>query len=292
MRRTALIATMAALTVVPAMANVNIGDPAPSISAGSWFNLPEGLSSLTSKHLKGRIVMVEFWATWCKPCRAGIPHLVDMQRKYKNKGLVLVALSYEPGSKVGPFVGQNDMSYIVGAEADSMQDAFGIRGYPTAILIDPDGKVAWKGHPLDAEEVIERLLRTKPPRAVGALGVDAAKRDLQNADQLLKNGQYARAMSAYEEITRDFAGTHVAVQAHAQIRKMNSDPRIMEAIRKDEAQIVAGHRLSIARKLAGNGAETDAARQYKQIIEEFPDSTHAEVARIELARLNVGAPDS
>ena len=59
-----MIAAIAALTAVPAMAGVNVGDPAPPISAGSWYNLPKGIKSLTSKHLKGQLIMVEFWATW------------------------------------------------------------------------------------------------------------------------------------------------------------------------------------------------------------------------------------
>lgn len=48
----------------PVMAGVKVGDASPVISAGSWFNLPKGIESLTPAHLKGQIVMVEFWATW------------------------------------------------------------------------------------------------------------------------------------------------------------------------------------------------------------------------------------
>ena len=66
-----------------------------------------------------------------------------MQEKYKKKGLVLVALSYEPKALVAPYVTKHNMSYIVGADAKNTKEAFGIDGYPTAFLIDPDGKVAW-----------------------------------------------------------------------------------------------------------------------------------------------------
>ncbi|OWY70883.1 hypothetical protein B7486_14890 [cyanobacterium TDX16] len=65
MRRHLLLTSiLAAGLASPATAGVKIGDEAPAISAGSWFNLPKGIESLTPAHLKGQIVMVEFWATW------------------------------------------------------------------------------------------------------------------------------------------------------------------------------------------------------------------------------------
>lgn len=65
MTRSGMIASALVLALAaPGLAGVRVGDKAPSVSAGSWYNLPKGIKSLTPAHLKGQIVMVEFWATW------------------------------------------------------------------------------------------------------------------------------------------------------------------------------------------------------------------------------------
>jgi hypothetical protein len=65
-QRTVAALVVAALTALPAVASakVNVGDTAPEIKAASWYNLPEGVKSLSLKDLKGQVVMIEFWATW------------------------------------------------------------------------------------------------------------------------------------------------------------------------------------------------------------------------------------
>lgn len=211
-----------------------------------------------------------------------------MQKKYKDKGVVLVALSYEPGEKVGPYVKNNKMSYIVGGDAMSTKDAYGINGFPTAFLVDPDGKIAWVGHPMEAEPAIEKLLKQKPPRGKGVLGDEAAKAALKKADNLYKKGRYSKSLSAYEKIVRDFSGTKGAKMARTKIKKMKADAAIMSAIRTEEANKNAKRWLDMAKTLADNGAENDAIRYYRKITEKYPDSDYAETARKELARLEGG----
>jgi thiol-disulfide isomerase/thioredoxin len=101
---------------------------------------------------KGRVVLVNFWATWCEPCRIEIPWLIEMQQKYGPKGFVIVgiALDEEGKSVVAPFVAKerfdvNDqklpMSYKILIGNDDAADKFGgLFGYPTSILISRDGK--------------------------------------------------------------------------------------------------------------------------------------------------------
>jgi hypothetical protein len=66
MRNRNRIAAMAAalFAAAPALAEVNVGDKAPSIRVGAWYNLPKGVSGLQDQHMRGQILMVEFWATW------------------------------------------------------------------------------------------------------------------------------------------------------------------------------------------------------------------------------------
>ncbi|MCG8409604.1 MAG: hypothetical protein MI923_30730 [Phycisphaerales bacterium] len=62
--RALLLSGILALTASPVFAAANVGDKAPKIDAGAWFNLPKGMKSINPKHLKGQIVLLEFWATW------------------------------------------------------------------------------------------------------------------------------------------------------------------------------------------------------------------------------------
>jgi thiol-disulfide isomerase/thioredoxin len=101
---------------------------------------------------KGKVVLVNFWATWCEPCRVEIPWLIEMQKRYGDKGFVIlgIALDEEGKSVVAPFVAKErfdvngqklPMSYPILIGNDDAADKFGgLFGYPTSVLISRDGK--------------------------------------------------------------------------------------------------------------------------------------------------------
>ena len=118
----------------------------------------------------GTVYVVEFWATWCPPCKISIPHLTNLQKKYKDKGVVFVGVSDESVDVVKPFVKEigDTMDYNVasdtqGAVLNGYMAAFRQKGIPTAFVVDAAGKVAWFGHPLDEqfEKAIERAIAAK-----------------------------------------------------------------------------------------------------------------------------------
>ena len=103
---------------------------------------------------KGKVVLVNFWATWCEPCRVEIPWLIEMQEKYKDKGFTVVgiAMDEEGKSVVAPFVAKEQfdvaggkkatMSYPIVIGSDMVAEKFGgLLGYPTSILISREGKI-------------------------------------------------------------------------------------------------------------------------------------------------------
>lgn len=115
----------------------------------------------------GQLYIVEFWATWCSPCLTSIPHLTEVQHKYKDKGVTIVGISNETDSeKVKKFVADWDtkMDYTVAIDADRSvsthyMKAFGATGIPHAFIVDGEGKIAWHGHPMtDMDEVLEQML--------------------------------------------------------------------------------------------------------------------------------------
>ncbi len=102
---------------------------------------------------RGKVVLINFWATWCDPCRIEIPWLIEMQQKYGDKGFTVlgVAMDEEGKREVAPFVAKErfnvngqklPMSYPILLGNDAMADKFGgLLGYPTSILISRDGKI-------------------------------------------------------------------------------------------------------------------------------------------------------
>lgn len=102
---------------------------------------------------KGKVVLVNFWATWCDPCRVEIPWLIEMQQKYSAKGFTVLGIAMdEEGAKVvTPFVNkerfdvngtQSQMNYPIVIGDDAAADKFGgLLGYPTSVLVNRDGKI-------------------------------------------------------------------------------------------------------------------------------------------------------
>jgi thiol-disulfide isomerase/thioredoxin len=118
----------------------------------------------------GTVYVVEFWATWCPPCRVSIPHLTELQHKYKDKNLVIVGISTEKPSVVRPFVEQkgNEMNYVVavdttGTVSRAYMNTYRRNTIPSAFVVGADGNVAWVGHPMDnMDAVLEQMLTTVP----------------------------------------------------------------------------------------------------------------------------------
>ena len=146
---------------------VKVGQQAPEIKARKWFNTQVAPSLAM---LRGRIVVVEFWATWCPPCRKSIPHLNALHNRYKDKGVVILGLSDEGADKVQPFIREmnkteKDMEYPVGAGSKDLA-AYGVTGIPCAFLLDAQGKVIWVGHPMSGlDQAIANVLKVPAAKA-------------------------------------------------------------------------------------------------------------------------------
>ncbi|MEQ1933917.1 MAG: TlpA disulfide reductase family protein [Fimbriimonadaceae bacterium] len=97
----------------------------------------------TLSQLKGKIVMVNFWATWCPPCRKEMPDMETLHKRYKEKGLVIVAISDEDEAKVRPFIAGNKYSFPVLLDPGrKVNDAYQVDGIPKTFIYNREGKLA------------------------------------------------------------------------------------------------------------------------------------------------------
>ena len=122
-------------------------------------------STITSQSLRGRVILVNVWATWCLPCRAEMPLLEATWNRHKAAGLVLLGASVDTGDPqtVRDFITERGISYpiaIVGS--DVIRALGGVVGYPTSVLIGRDGRVRHRVMgpigPLSLEPAIRRAL--------------------------------------------------------------------------------------------------------------------------------------
>mgnify|MGYP000467190631 CR=1 FL=1 len=162
LRDSAWAGLVLALAAGPVWA-IDLGDPAPAVKVKEWVK-GQGVDL---KKGKGRnIYVIEFWATWCPPCRASIPHLTEVQKKFKEQGVIVVGISDEPLDKVKPFVEQqgDKMDYVVAVDPDrhthrAYMEAFRVNGIPHAFIVDQTGALVWHGHPMDGlDEALAQIL--------------------------------------------------------------------------------------------------------------------------------------
>lgn len=110
--------------------------------------------------VQGKPLLLEFWATWCPPCRRSIPHLNEIYAKYKARGLVVVGVTDEDRPTVEAFFKKIPMNYTVAIDPNgSLAQGFGIDAIPHAMLVNKAGKIVWEGHPMAlTDSAIESIL--------------------------------------------------------------------------------------------------------------------------------------
>ncbi|MBU6402153.1 MAG: TlpA family protein disulfide reductase [Verrucomicrobia bacterium] len=118
----------------------------PPTQAPPWEMRDVEGKLLKSPDLKGKVVILDFWATWCGPCRLEIPDLVKLHKQYRSQGLVVIGASLDDGSAVvKSFMKQFNIGYPVAMADEKIQRAFGgIEAIPTTYIIDREGGIVHK----------------------------------------------------------------------------------------------------------------------------------------------------
>jgi len=176
----------------PVLAGVTVGDRAPALSIREWVR---GNAVDIAKNPHKKVHLVEFWATWCPPCKASIPLLSDYQKKFSKDLAIIGVTDPDPyqnsptqirqfvksqGKKMDYHVAMDDSGKTTRAYMDTTEAV----GIPFAILVGRDGKVAWQGSPLDPamEQVIKGVI-------AGTYDVTSAAREAQLQSEIQRRFQ-------------------------------------------------------------------------------------------------------
>lgn len=158
--RCALVVLFVIMTLLPAplLAALKVGQPAPNFKAITTSGQPISLDNY-----RGYVLAIDFFTTWCPPCKASIPHLVEMNRKYGKQGLQILGQSMdEDGERaVKAFIEEYHINYPVALAPQQIQVDYGIVSVPVMYVIDKKGKVAevYRGFSDEIGRSMENLVK-------------------------------------------------------------------------------------------------------------------------------------
>lgn len=217
----ALLAGVGLLGAVETRADgLGLGDPAPKLDVKEFVK-GEPIKAFEP----GKLYVVEFWATWCGPCRVTIPHLTELQKKHPEVAFIGVSIWEENQQEVKPFVDEmgEKMEYRVavdnvpedgargeGAMADNWMRAADQNGIPTAFIVDKAGKVAWIGHPSSMDEPLEKIVEGKWDIQAAIAAEKEAREERaklgkvqEKLTKALQTEDPAKILAAIDEVVKD-----------------------------------------------------------------------------------------
>lgn len=200
---------------------LTIGSEAPALDVEHWVSDGQGFFKPVKQFEKGKVYVVEFWATWCGPCIHSMPHLVELQNKYRGQNVQIISISDEPLETVQEFLARetNDLSgepstfgaltsaYCLTTDPDGSSQAAYMEaakqgGIPTAFIVGKDSKIEWIGHPMEMDEPLAAVVADSWNRSEFAeafIAQQSLSETMNRLSQLAGSGQFAEAVEVIDQ---------------------------------------------------------------------------------------------
>ncbi|HYO24313.1 MAG TPA: TlpA disulfide reductase family protein, partial [Lacipirellulaceae bacterium] len=205
-------------------AALTIGDAAPALDISDWLQDAQGRFPHVTNLEPGKIYIVEFWATWCGPCVASMPHVSELQQKYADKGVQVVSVSTEPVETITEFLSKTaagsektyaeiTADYCLTTDPDGSvhadyMEAAAQNGIPCAFLVGKEGKVEWIGHPMSIDDVLEQLIAGQWDREAFRKTFEFQQRLEKAMQEVMRLASQQDAAGAYAKLDELSAGAH------------------------------------------------------------------------------------
>jgi len=222
---------------------------------------------------RGKMVLVDFWATWCGPCVRSMPKLKETYEKYKAQGLVVLGVSMDDGPALpARFCSERGIPWPSIMDQNGISRNWGVTTIPHMFIISPDGVVLWTGHPALADKEIEDAMKAHPPRRVDPKTLTSARETLAGVDAALSDNK-----------------PMLAIRAMAKIPEQASlDPEFRTKLTETQSKLDAqtDKMLSEVDTLVVDGKYGDAADRLRDLIRSAPGTPVAIKARAQLEALS------
>jgi thiol-disulfide isomerase/thioredoxin/Flp pilus assembly protein TadD len=219
---------------------LTIGSSAPAIDIEHWVSQGGGKFDKVTKFEDGKVYIIEFWATWCGPCIASMPHLADLQSNYADKGVQLISVSDEELDVVQSFLdrpvkgsedeqqtyGKLTSVYCLTTDPDrsvheAYMEAAGQNGIPTAFIVGKDGRIEWIGHPMRMDDPLQQVIAGKWDREVAKAEMLAAQRRGMITTQIskaMRSGDADKAMEIIDKALEEYSDDSELVAFLSRVR--------------------------------------------------------------------------
>ncbi|MGI9465765.1 MAG: TlpA disulfide reductase family protein [Rubripirellula sp.] len=197
--------------------DLGIGSKAPALNIEHWVQDGNGFFKPVTEFEKDKVYVVEFWATWCGPCIQSMPHLADLQNKYRGNGVQIISVSDESLDEVKDLLGKKNedvgktfaevtAAYSLTTDPDrsvyeDYMTAAKQQGIPTAFVVGKTGLVEWIGHPMDMDGPLAAVVDGKWDREAFASEMVAQQKmqeSMQRLSMLASTGKFAEAIALAE----------------------------------------------------------------------------------------------
>jgi len=149
-----------------------VGQAFVEITAENWLNS----TPLKIASLKGKVVVADFWTTWCPPCKKSIPHLIELGQKLKDD-IVVVGITDEGKDVAEPFAKEMKMNYAIATGSKSVGD-YKVTRIPTTFVISRGGRIAWAGLPSEGlDKAIDTEIKKTAEEPASAQKAAAPKKE-------------------------------------------------------------------------------------------------------------------